>query len=202
MFGQQDDQGQTQPTDNAPIDNHGAPHIDDSIVGTTGMHSDAPMPAFDQPAPADDAAAAQPSADEQWQHPGVPMDTPGPGVDVISPAGGFPKPAPLPPPASPAPEPVHHDNSAPVGDEGTQELLAIKQEALQKLMPIIDDIEQTPEEHFRTLMMMIQASDDDSLVPKAYEAAGAIEDEHTRAQALLDIVNEINYFTQPHEPQE
>jgi hypothetical protein len=50
-------------------------------------------------------------------------------------------------------------------------------------------------------MMMIQASDDQRLVKKAYETAHSIEDEHARAQALLDIVNEINYFTNPHHPE-
>ncbi len=46
--------------------------------------------------------------------------------------------------------------------------------------------------------MMIQASDNQALVKDAYSAAQAITDEKTRAQALLDIVNEINYFTQQH----
>jgi hypothetical protein len=45
-------------------------------------------------------------------------------------------------------------------------------------------------------MMMIQASDDQSLIRTAFEAAQKISDEKARAQALLDIVNEINYFTQ------
>ena len=45
-------------------------------------------------------------------------------------------------------------------------------------------------------LMMIQASDDQSLVQSAYAAAHDIKDEKVRAQALLDIVNEINYFTQ------
>jgi len=45
-------------------------------------------------------------------------------------------------------------------------------------------------------MMMIQATDDKSILPKALDAAKAIEDEKVRAQALLDVVNEINYFTQ------
>jgi hypothetical protein len=45
-------------------------------------------------------------------------------------------------------------------------------------------------------MMMIQASDDQSLLKTAYEAAQAITDEKARAQALLDVINEINYFTQ------
>ncbi len=45
-------------------------------------------------------------------------------------------------------------------------------------------------------MMLIQASDDQSLVQTAYAAAKEISDEKVRAQAILDIVNEINYFTQ------
>jgi hypothetical protein len=48
-------------------------------------------------------------------------------------------------------------------------------------------------------MMMIQASDDQSLLSEAYEAAEKISDEKDRAQALLDVVNEINYFTQQKE---
>jgi len=46
------------------------------------------------------------------------------------------------------------------------------------------------------LMMMIQASDNQELVKAAYDAAHSIPDEKVKAQALLDIVNEINYFTQ------
>lgn len=80
----------------------------------------------------------------------------------------------------------------------SDELLHIKQEALQALTPLIGHLEQTPEEKFRTTMMMIQASDDQSLLKGAYDSAKAIGDEKVRAQALLDIVNEINYFTQQH----
>ena len=76
------------------------------------------------------------------------------------------------------------------------DLLKIKQQALQQLSPLVGHLNQTPEEKFRTTMMMIQASDDQSLVNRAYEAAKDISDEKTRAQALLDIINEINYFTQ------
>lgn len=80
------------------------------------------------------------------------------------------------------------------------ELLVIKQQALSQLSPIIDHLEQTPEEKFRTTMMMIQASDDQSLIKAAYEAAQQIGNDKDKAQALLDIVNEINYFT--HQGQE
>jgi hypothetical protein len=80
----------------------------------------------------------------------------------------------------------------------TDELLTIKQEALQHLSPLVGHLEQSPEEKFRTTMMMIQASDDQTLIKAAYEAAKQISDEKARAQALLDVVNEINYFTQQH----
>lgn len=48
-------------------------------------------------------------------------------------------------------------------------------------------------------MMMIQASDNQNLIQSAYEAAHKITDENVKAQALLDVVNEINYFT--HQPE-
>ena len=46
-------------------------------------------------------------------------------------------------------------------------------------------------------MMLIQATDDKTLLRSAYDAALQINEEKARAQALLDVVNEINYFTQP-----
>ncbi len=84
------------------------------------------------------------------------------------------------------------DGSPAVNDD----LVAIKQQALQQLSPLVMHLDQSPEEKFRTLMMMIQASDDQKLIKDAYAAAKDISDEKARAQAFLDIVNEINYFTQ------
>jgi hypothetical protein len=77
---------------------------------------------------------------------------------------------------------------------GDDSLINIKQMALQQLKPLVGHLDQTPEEQFRTTMMMIQAADDQSLISKAYQAASAITDQKVRAQALLDVVNEINYF--------
>ena len=91
------------------------------------------------------------------------------------------------------PTSVHDDMFS--GPSPANDLLDIKQQALQQLTPLVDHLDQTPEEKFRTTMMMIQASDDQSLVKIAYEAAKSIGDEKAKAQALLDIVNEINYFT-------
>ena len=100
--------------------------------------------------------------------------------------------------------PPAHDLPAVDGDNATpaaapavsDDLLSIKQQALQELSPLVGHLDQSPEEKFRTTMMMIQASDNSALVQAAYEAAKLIPDEKARAQALLDIVNEINYFTQ------
>lgn len=80
--------------------------------------------------------------------------------------------------------------------EGSDELMKIKQQALQNLAPLIDKLDQPPEERFKTLMMMIRASDNPQYLDEAYGAANGIKDEKQKAQALLDVVNEINYFTQ------
>lgn len=82
------------------------------------------------------------------------------------------------------------------GEPVDQELLSLKQQALSELTPLVDHLEQTPEEKFRTTMMMIQSTDNQALIKEAYAAAQAIPDEKARAQALLDVINEINYFTQ------
>lgn len=44
--------------------------------------------------------------------------------------------------------------------------------------------------------MMIQSTDNETLLHDALEAAKSIPDDKARAQALLDVINEINYFTQ------
>lgn len=95
-------------------------------------------------------------------------------------------------PTTPAstPEPTEPARSATHDD-----LLSLKQDALTSLSPLVHNLELEAEEKFKTLMMLIQASDNHSLVKEAYEAAQAIPDEKARAQALLDVVNEINYFT-------
>lgn len=87
-----------------------------------------------------------------------------------------------------------NDDSTPVDH---QDLMAIKNEALQHLSPMVGSLEQSAEEKFKTLMMMIQASDDHTKLKEAFEVAKLIEDDKARAQALLDVINEINYFTQP-----
>lgn len=92
--------------------------------------------------------------------------------------------------------PAVAESAAPVANSNRSELADLKQQALSQLTPIVDHLDQTPEEKFRTTMMMIQAADDQALIKSAYGAAQAITDEKAKAQALLDVINEINYFTQ------
>lgn len=102
-------------------------------------------------------------------------------------------------------QPVHVDppavsapslSSSNMLNMSTDDLVRMKQEALQHLQPLVGTLQQSPEEEFRTLMMMIQATDDRSMLQKALEAAKKIGDDKIRAQAMLDVINEINYFTQ------
>lgn len=78
----------------------------------------------------------------------------------------------------------------------TDHLAGLKQEALDHLSPLVQHLDQSPEEKFHTTMMMIQASDNHRLLSEALDAAKQISEDKARAQALLDIINEINYFTQ------
>lgn len=78
---------------------------------------------------------------------------------------------------------------------GNDELMSIKQQALQDLTPLVDKLDQPAEDQFRTLMRLIQASDNPDLIKQAFDSAQKITDDKERAQALLDVINEINYFS-------
>lgn len=111
-----------------------------------------------------------------------------PNPNFISPATQSNEPAAAPP--------VITDKPAPASDVTNPKLEDIKTKALSQLSPLVSKLDQTPEERYKTLMMLIQASDNQDLLEDAYDAAQKIEDETVRAEALLSIVNEINYFTQ------
>lgn len=89
-------------------------------------------------------------------------------------------------PVAPAP--------APVVDSGLE---TIKNDALNELRPLVDKLNISPEEKFETYMLIIRSTDDTSLISSAFEAARAITDENIKAQALLDVVKEIEYLSNP-----
>ncbi|MDB5177231.1 MAG: hypothetical protein JWN75_899 [Candidatus Saccharibacteria bacterium] len=76
-------------------------------------------------------------------------------------------------------------------------LEAIKKDALVELRPLVDKLNVTPEEKFDTYLLLIRSTDDQDLIAPAHEAAKAIEDETKRAEALLDIIKEIDYLSHP-----
>jgi len=100
---------------------------------------------------------------------------------------------------APAPSPTptvansQSDDDQPVADD--EELADIKKQALEELSPLVDKLDLPHEKRYDVLMEMIQSSDDKSLIDKAFEAAHKIDDDDLRAQALLEIVNEIDYLT-------
>lgn len=76
-------------------------------------------------------------------------------------------------------------------------LADIKNDALNELRPLVDKLTVSPEEKFDTYLLLIRSTDDESLIAPAHEAAKAIEDEARRAEALLDIIKEIDYLSRP-----
>jgi hypothetical protein len=161
-----------------------------------GTDTNAAQPADHQGLPQDSALLDAPS---NGVTPGdAPLNgfepTTFPAVDPVTPTA--PAPAAAEEPTAPA---ATATPAEPVLGGAADDLVSIKQQALQQLSPLVGHLEQTPEEKFRTTMMMIQASDNADLIKDAYAAAQQIVDEKVRAQALLDVVNEINYFTQHHD---
>lgn len=106
--------------------------------------------------------------------------------------------------SDPAPEPVSvavpapTDISQPAADSAAMgnSLELIKRDALTELRPLVDKLNLAPEDKFDTLLLIIRSTDDKSLVPQAHEVAKLIEDEGRRAEALLDVIKEIDYFSQ------
>lgn len=88
---------------------------------------------------------------------------------------------------------------SPVVDYNTpsNNLETIKKDALLELRPLVDKLDLAPEEKFDTYLLLLRSTDDKSLIPPAHIAAQAITDETRRAQALLDVIKEIDYLSGP-----
>lgn len=123
----------------------------------------------------DDMNAAQPA---------VPPTPPPPPADDEEPAEAEPAPAPSKPTKA----------ATPAVDTS---LDAVKRDAITELRPLVDKLNIAPDEKFDTYLLLIRSTDDRSLIAPAHEAAKAIPDEARRAQALLDIIKEIDYLSNP-----
>lgn len=175
LFGHQDDTAQTQSGQvTAP---------DGSSTDSFPPLSTTPGDAAATQAPDSPVDASAPMLDNPLSDESVPASNSNPAQDTSTPQ-----------PAANSDAPS--DAAAPAASPDAEALLTLKKQALGELTPLVDHLEQTPEEKFRTTMMMIQSTDNQALIKEAFAAAQAIPDDKARAQALLDVINEINYFTQ------
>lgn len=163
-----------QPTNQQPIS-------DDQELAKVlaGVSQQADEAAAIAPADADEAAAEEVLAAS---------------IAATPPAAAAPtEPEPIVPPSSPVAPVVAP--AMPIEDLST-----IKQDALNELRPLVDKLNVQPEEKFDTYLLLLRSTDDKTLIGPAHDAARSIPDEARRAQALLDIIKEIDYLAGPQQP--
>jgi len=80
------------------------------------------------------------------------------------------------------------------------ELDGIKLDALKELRPLMDKVDLPAEEKFDTYLMLIRSTDDSTLIGPAHTAAQGIADEKRKAEALLEIIKEIDYLSRRDQP--
>ena len=100
----------------------------------------------------------------------------------------------------PTPDPVvasTHEKTSKSAATKNDDLTSIKKDALTELRPLVDKLDQAPEEKFDTYLLLLRSTDDTTLIAPAYAAARSITDEVRRAQALLDVIKEIDYLSSP-----
>ena len=152
-----------------------------SVPANQAVNQPAAQPA--KPAP---AAPAKPTGKSGPAQPADPVLT-----DVLAqpakPTKAKSEPAPATPPNV---NPLGHNvDSGALGD--------IRLQVISELRPLVNRLDfLAPADKFDTLLLLIRTIDDSSLIPMAHQTAMAIPDEVKRAQALLDILKEIDFFTQ------
>jgi hypothetical protein len=91
--------------------------------------------------------------------------------------------------------PLHQEEKREEHKKPSGSLEKIKESALEDLKPLVGKLKLEPDEKFDTLLLIIRSTDDQSLLDEAHAAAKDISDETKRAQALLDIIKEVDYFS-------
>lgn len=98
------------------------------------------------------------------------------------------------PAVSPAPQPKAAKTAT---TTDASDLDTVKNNAIRELRPLVGKLNISAEEKFDTYLLLIRSTDDRTLIPPAHEAAKEITDESRRAQALLDIIKEIDFLSNP-----
>ena len=102
---------------------------------------------------------------------------------------------PAPSPVEPTIAPVTPITVSQIPSTGDSVLDEIKRQALDELRPLATKLDLPADEKFDALLLIIRSTDDKTLIGAAHDAAKNITDEEKRAQALFDIVKEIDYFS-------
>lgn len=90
--------------------------------------------------------------------------------------------------------------SMPPAPAANNDLESIKLSALKQLQPLMDKVELPADEKFDTYLMLLRSTDDASLIAPAHAAAQAISDEKRKAEALLEVIKEIDYLSRKDQP--
>lgn len=162
-------------------DEPSAANIGDTAAGMQFEETPAPMPSSPTsspaPSPIPDPVAIQ-------EEPVVPDNTP------IVPEFEAPE-------SVTFPEPPSFDEVSSQSNTSydTFNLDDVKKDAILQLRPLIDHIDLPAEEKFDTYLLLIRSTDDATLIAPAHLAAQNISDEKRKAEALLDIIKEIDYLS-------
>ena len=105
----------------------------------------------------------------------------------------------MPPVAAPAaPAPVYNAETRGIMEDainaqyGDPDLARVKASALTDLRPILETVDIPVEKKFMIYKEIIDLTDDKACIELAYNAAKQIEDDKTRAEALLYLVDAID----------
>ncbi len=82
-------------------------------------------------------------------------------------------------------------------DNKVQKLEEIRKHALEALAPLAEELDETPERKFEILMTAARFSDDENLLDKTLQVVMSMPDGATKAEALMDVINEVNFRLQP-----
>ena len=143
------------------------------------------------------ASAPQPEVDAIKYKLGVPpvppaFDEVAPAVAPVAEVAPAPvAPAPEPVVAAPAPAPAPAP-VAPAVAPATNDLGAVKTEALRELVPLIDHVNLPAEQKFGIVTDVIAATGDKSIAGNALASARGITDENVKAESLLKLVQMID----------
>ncbi|MEI6228521.1 MAG: hypothetical protein WCP11_00635 [Candidatus Saccharibacteria bacterium] len=77
----------------------------------------------------------------------------------------------------------------------SSDLESIKKDALLELRPLVDRLDLAADEKFDIYLLLLRSTDDKTLIAPAHKAAAEITDESRKAQALLDVIKEIDYLS-------